>query len=79
MKKLFDTSSEFKINAESRCCPPFIRGMIFYQTGKTVWVVEKCVPLEGKVLLGCYTLPKDMVENSDLVDDKTLEDLENQP
>lgn len=45
------------LEAEPRPCCPFLPGVIFYQNGKDVWVVESCDPLEGKVHLGHYRLP----------------------
>lgn len=52
----------FKIHANVCPCPPYARGMIFYQKDKKVWVVEHCQPLSGKLQLGCYRIPDNRVE-----------------
>jgi hypothetical protein len=47
-------------------CPPFMEGMLFKRTKDGgLWVVEKCHPLVGQVLLGYYHLPETIEEQDE--------------
>lgn len=52
-----------KINLESCCCPPFMRGTIFRRQGDNVWVVMGTDPLKGKVQLQLFRMDKPVLEN----------------
>ena len=55
-------SEPLQIQVESCGCPPYLRGMIFRRQEDVVWVIEEVEPIEGKIQIRSYRLPKPILE-----------------